>query len=227
MMNNRDRYMTLRSKKIGLILLGVRESHHTTYSDCANAMGVSEDRYRSYENGEACPSLPELEGLAFLYHIPVESFLGAQLIQSPANFLDADSRTKLLVIRNKKVAVLIRKAREHLNLDYAALSTQVSIPGIILEKYEHNELPVPLADLELLTQVLHLPIEDLFDRSSPIGTWRRQNELQNHLQTLPSELLEFICQPVNRPYLELAKRLSELSVERLRSVAEGLLEITY
>ena len=36
----------------------------------------------------------------------------------------------------------------------------------------------------------------------------------------------FLCQVVNRPYLELAMKLSEMSKERLRSVAEGLLDIT-
>jgi hypothetical protein len=36
----------------------------------------------------------------------------------------------------------------------------------------------------------------------------------------------FVCQPVNRPYLELAMKLSDLSREKLRAVAEGLLDIT-
>jgi hypothetical protein len=44
---------------------------------------------------------------------------------------------------------------------------------------------------------------------------------------LPEDVREFICKPVNLPYLKLAMRLSELSVEKLRAVAEGLLEITY
>jgi hypothetical protein len=44
---------------------------------------------------------------------------------------------------------------------------------------------------------------------------------------LPAPLQDFVCKPVNRPYVELALKLSELSVERLRAIAEGLLEITY
>jgi len=39
-------------------------------------------------------------------------------------------------------------------------------------------------------------------------------------------LLAFVLKPINLPYLELAKRLSEMSVDKLRDVAEGLLEIT-
>jgi hypothetical protein len=37
---------------------------------------------------------------------------------------------------------------------------------------------------------------------------------------------EFACKPVNRPYLELAMKLSNMSTEKLRSVAEDLLDIT-
>ena len=40
------------------------------------------------------------------------------------------------------------------------------------------------------------------------------------------ELQNFVCQAVNLPYLELAMKLSDMSKERLRSVAEGLLDIT-
>jgi hypothetical protein len=43
---------------------------------------------------------------------------------------------------------------------------------------------------------------------------------------MPVELRQFVAQPVNRPYLELARKLSHMSTEKLRSVAEDLLEIT-
>jgi hypothetical protein len=37
----------------------------------------------------------------------------------------------------------------------------------------------------------------------------------------------FVCKPVNRPYLELAKKLSGMSTDKLRSLAEDILEITF
>ena len=37
----------------------------------------------------------------------------------------------------------------------------------------------------------------------------------------------FVCKPVNRPYLELAMKLSGMSTDKLRSVAEDLLDITF
>jgi hypothetical protein len=47
-----------------------------------------------------------------------------------------------------------------------------------------------------------------------------------HFDDLPPDLQDFISKPINRPFLEIAQRLSGLSVEKLRAVAEGLLEIT-
>jgi hypothetical protein len=39
-------------------------------------------------------------------------------------------------------------------------------------------------------------------------------------------LQSFVSQPINRPYIELAQRLSEMPTAKLRTIAEGLLEIT-
>jgi len=44
---------------------------------------------------------------------------------------------------------------------------------------------------------------------------------------LPLELRQFVAKPVNRPYLELAMKLSNMSRDKLRSVAEDLLDITF
>jgi hypothetical protein len=46
-------------------------------------------------------------------------------------------------------------------------------------------------------------------------------------QNLPADIQLFVSKPVNRPYIDLAIRLSGMSVEKLRSLAEVLLEITY
>jgi len=52
-----------------------------------------------------------------------------------------------------------------------------------------------------------------------------EEAIQNFLE-LPEELREFASKPVNRPYLELAMKLSSMSKDKLRSVAEDLLDIT-
>jgi hypothetical protein len=90
-----------------------------------------------------------------------------------------------------------------------------------------GEKAIPLPELEILTDHLQIRMEELFDQRGPIGKWRAERIAIQRFMELPEDVREFICKPVNLPYLKLAMRLSELSVEKLRAVAEGLLEITY
>jgi len=62
--------------------------------------------------------------------------------------------------------------------------------------------------------------------TSPVGRWVNQQQMVKDFLLLPPEIQAFVSKPVNRPYLELAQRLGDLSVDKLRSVAEVLLEIT-
>jgi hypothetical protein len=95
-----------------------------------------------------------------------------------------------------------------------------------LKSYELGERPVPLPELEALLRILDGQLEAFFDQGGPIGQWINQQKKIQQFTKLPVELQDFVCQPVNRPYLELAQKLSEMSTEKLRSVAENLLDIT-
>jgi hypothetical protein len=70
-------------------------------------------------------------------------------------------------------------------------------------------------------------MEQFYDQHGPIGKWREQKGNVHKFLDLPPDMQQFVSKPVNRPYVELAMRLSELSTEKLRAVAEVLLEITY
>ena len=90
-----------------------------------------------------------------------------------------------------------------------------------------GESPIPVPELEVLINTLGGRIESFFDRSGPIGRWLLSEETVHEFLELPLELRQFIAAPVNRPYLELAMKLSSMSRDKLRSVAENLLDITY
>jgi hypothetical protein len=80
--------------------------------------------------------------------------------------------------------------------------------------------------LESILTVMGSRIETFFDQSGPVGQWMNsQRGLEKFLE-LSEEMQKFVCQPVNRPYIELAMKLSDMSKEKLRAVAEGLLDIT-
>jgi hypothetical protein len=83
-----------------------------------------------------------------------------------------------------------------------------------------------LPELEILVRTLGGRVESFFDRSGPIGQWMISEETIRRFLEMPMELREFVSMPVNRPYLELAMKLSNMSKEKLRSVAEDLLDIT-
>ena len=90
-----------------------------------------------------------------------------------------------------------------------------------------GERPIPLPELEGLVALLGGQIETIFDQTGPIGQWMvQQKAVQDFLQ-LPPELQNFVSKPVNRPYVELAMKLSGMSTEKMRSVAEDLLDITF
>ncbi len=108
-----------------------------------------------------------------------------------------------------------------------ALSEQTGLSTSRLKSYELGERPIPLPDLEAIMALLGGQIETLFDETGPIGEWMtQQRAIQDFLQ-MPTEIQSFVCKPVNRPYIELALKLSSMSTEKLRSVAEGLLDITF
>ena len=90
-----------------------------------------------------------------------------------------------------------------------------------------GERPIPLPELEGLISLLGGQIESLIDKTGPICMWMiQQKGIQDFLQ-LPPDLQNFVGKPINRPYLELAVKLSNMSTEKLRSVAEDLLDITF
>jgi hypothetical protein len=64
------------------------------------------------------------------------------------------------------------------------------------------------------------------DLEGPVGEWREQRLAFEAFLELPVELREFLGEPMNRPYLDLARNLSAVSIDRLRALGQGLLDIT-
>ena len=96
-----------------------------------------------------------------------------------------------------------------------------------LKAYEMGQRPIPLPELEGLVELLGGQIEAIFDQTGRIGQWMIQQKAVHDFLQLTPELQNFVSKPVNRPYLELAMKLSSMSTQKLRSVAEDLLDITF
>jgi transcriptional regulator with XRE-family HTH domain len=217
--------MTVRTKKLGVLIYDARLAKRRTVEECAKTAGVSAEVFHSFEAGEASPSLPQLEVIAFFLEVPLSHFWGSASM-SESQPPDPD-RSRLLALRQRMVGVKLRQARLNANLTARDLAEKGSVTEEDVRAYELGEKPIPLPQLEAFAAGMNVQVEDFLDKNGPVGLWRKEQESIGKFLELPAHLQDFVCKPVNRPYVELALRLSELSVERLRAIAEGLLEITY
>jgi len=216
----------LRTKKLGVLIRDARLTARRTPEECARAMGVSKNVFRSYEEGKRAPSLPELELLAFSLKLPIEHFWSKASLSGGTPPTEPVDMPRLAELRQRMIGALLRQERNKASLSLKALNEETGIPAGRIKAYELGQRPIPVPELEAMISALASRIENFFDQSGPIGQWITDEKSMRQFLELPKDLQAFICQPVNRPYLDLARKLSDMSNDQLRSVAEGLLDIT-
>jgi transcriptional regulator with XRE-family HTH domain len=218
---------TLRAKIVGTLIRDARLAADKQIKDCAQAINVPAETFEAYELGKKPISLPELEGVAYYLDIPLEHFWGTQTLVSENGHKKSVDMEKLIQLRHRMVGAMLRQARLEANLSLEEIAQRTGLAPALLEAYELAKQPIPLPQLEALCGALNRSVREFQDKHGPVGLWNAQQRAYQDFLDLPLDLQIFVSKPINRPYIELAIRLSEMSVERLRSVAEGLLEITY
>jgi transcriptional regulator with XRE-family HTH domain len=219
--------ITIRTKKLGVLIRDARLAARRSVQDCAEALQIRKSIFRDYEEGLKAPSLPELETLVYYLDLPIEHFWGKQIKSEGAPRHTKIDLPKLLAVRQRKIGALLRQERMKASISIRNLAHDTGIASSRIKAYELGERPIPLPELEVLVRTLGGRIESLFDRHGPVGQWMISEETVKQFLEMPIELREFVALPVNRPYLELAMKLSNMSRDKLRSVAEDLLDITY
>jgi transcriptional regulator with XRE-family HTH domain len=218
--------MSIRAKKLAVLMRSARQNAGKSASECADALGISLEEYESFELGETSPSLPQTELLAYSLNVPLEHFYGEGFVEGREQSDQQYKPEQLLRLRQRMVGVMLKKARLESDLSPESIADELGVDIQLYEEYELGEKPIPLPILETFAHINGRSVKDFQDKHGPVGKWIRQQAVVREVLELPPELQAFVCLPVNRPYIELAKRLSEMSVEKLRAVAEGLLEIT-
>lgn len=218
--------ITIREKKLGLLIRDARMAERRSIKECADAIGVKPGVFRAYEEGRRAPSLPELEALVYFLKIPITQFWGNETLSDAPEPLTGEDITKLIALRHRMIGALIRQERTNANMSIRHLSSETGIPQSRLKAYELGERMVSVPELEVIVAVMGSRVEKFFDQSGPVGEWMNGQLALQKFMDLPEDIQDFVCQPVNRPYLELAMKLSSMSRDKLRSVAEGLLDIT-
>ena len=220
-----DRHtLTLRAKMLGAMLREARLAANKSLKETAALIGSTSSTLSSYERGRKAISLPELELFAYHLDIPLPYFLSGS---TEAKKLKAVfDPTTMVSLRQRMVGALLRKHRTEAGLSIRSLAETTGLSPRRVSVFERGERPIPLPELEALVFALGQSIEEYIDYEGPVGEWVTSKRSLKLLLELPADLREFLSKPENQTYLRMAKNLSELSVEKLRALAEGLLDLT-
>lgn len=210
--------------ELGARLREERELSEISIARAAAQLGVSPEMITSMENGENAPSLPELELLANLFRVPLQKLLGLVDEKEPAVRLSQEKRPAFIILRTRIIAATLKQARNNAALPIEEMAEEINFPVSTIEEFESGTLPIPQPVLEKACAKLGISIDALL---SPLTPKQRTEVVETAPAILPTELNEFVSNPANLPYLQLAKKLSGIDAARLREIAESLLEITY
>jgi transcriptional regulator with XRE-family HTH domain len=218
--------ITIRTKKLGTLIRDARLASRRTIKECAAAINVTNGIFIAYEEGRRAPSLPELETLVYYLDLPINHFWSSEALTNAPARVNELNLPRLTKLRHRMIGALLRQERLNASLSTKSVAEQTGISASRLNRYELGELSIPLPELEVILKLLGGRIETFFDQGGPVGQWMAQQKSIQQFLDMPDELQKFVCKPVNRPYLDLARKLSEMSTDKLRSVAEDLLDIT-
>jgi len=214
------------SKKTGVLLRTARTQKGESKKTCGEVIGTTSRTISKYEAGEKSPSLPELEVLAYFLDVPLERFW-EDLAPADQNKMEAlKNLEQRMEIRNLRIGASLRKFRQDAKISMKEVSETIGLTTYRLKSYEKGKFAVPIAELNALLRLYGQELGELVVDSGPIADWAHEKNAGTAFVELPKDLQDFVLKPINRPYLEIAQKLSKMSVDQMRDVAEGLLDIT-
>ncbi len=216
----------IRKKIVGVLLRNARLHARMGVREAAKATGFSSNVVSDYEFGRRDLSLPLLETFAYVYRVPITYFwaddptLGEEERRLPVK--------QAMILRRRIIGVLLRQARLEAGYSLKDLAKVLGCSTARITSYELGHTDIPLLALETLADYLGVPMSYFIDQGiRPHGAKVAGLDELERLAQLPAEVREFMLEPGNLLYIRVAMRLSPLSAETLRSIAEELLEITY
>ena len=220
--------LRVKSRIVGVLLEDARRYAARTVADAAGMLGISEEEYTAFEAGTTTPSLPQLEVLAYYFNVPLQHLLYGDTLAVERNEAQIRSRVAdVLMLRQRVIGVRLAQLREDGGRSVEQVAAEASLPVETVKAVEIGEVSLPLNELERLIQAVRANLDDLIDGHGPVGSYVQAQQEFDEFAELPPEMREFILRRINRTYLDLAMRLSNMEVGRLRSIAESILEITY
>ena len=222
-----SKQVEIRKKIFGVKIRHARTRAGLSQKDVGQALGMSADLISDMEFGRRDVSLPQLEVMAHLFKVPIIYFWSEEGIEEP----DLSFKAKeALALRQRIIGVLLRQARAETGRSQEDLANLLNVPTSRISAYEFGKIDIPLYELEALCEYLNVSLNYFMDKGlqphGADGQVTSLEEIANYSQ-LPPEVRDFLVNPANLLYINIAMKLSKVSADTLRGLAEGLLEVTY
>ena len=217
----------LRKKILGVKIRHARTRAGLNLKEVAKALGLSVDSIADIEFGRHDVSLPQLEALALIYNIPATYFWSDETLDEPnLNYPTQEA----MALRSRIIGTLLRQARTEAGRTQEDLANILNVPASRIANYEYGKADIPLQELEVLTQYLKVSLDYFLDQgiapNAAINKAPTLDDIVDYAQLSP-EVKAFVSNPANTLYINVAMKLSKVSADTLRALAEGLLEVTY
>jgi len=220
--------LAIRRKILGVLLQGARLRAGKSKKECADIIGVSVGALTQFEEGRKDIALPQLELLAYALKVPASMFFKDKEQEKLVTEEPELPAQQVIELRQRIIGVLLRQARTEAGKSQKEIAEAVGISARRMTLYEYGQRPIPLAELQQLAEYLRLPITYFLDEG--IGRVGQREQLQSQFERfseLPDDVREFASKYTNIPYLRVAIRIADMDADRIRKIAEGLLDITY
>jgi len=235
-MATKTQMKTLRAHQLAALVLDARLYARRSPEEACSLLGWDAHHLQALETAQLAPSLPELEAMAAIYAVPVDHFFGSKSLSDEMPKLRVETMNQRLQLRHRIIGAMIMQARSKQSLSREDLALETDLSPDLLAQYELGISPIPITDLEEITQALQINLSRWIDSYAiptramtfkPIEDDSREGKTDFGGLEIPKDLAEFITNPVNKQYLMIATKLSALPADQLRRIAESLLEITY
>ncbi|MBK8985671.1 MAG: helix-turn-helix transcriptional regulator [Chloroflexi bacterium] len=220
-MSNQD---PTRAQMLGSLIRDARLYAGREPEETAVVLSLTPETYAQIETGEYATSLPELEVLALFLKVPMGYFWGRDELVTPRP-VDYQS---LIAIRHRVIGVMLRQLRLQARQTQKDFAAMLGLDEAAIAAYETGATAVPYLHLEQISRHLNVPITYFVDdQHGPLGRHEAEQRLQKIFSELGPDMQAFLTNPTNVTYMQTAKILSEMDVQRLRQVAESILDITF
>lgn len=214
----------LRGKMLGVLLRDARDNAARSIDDCAGFLRVDPGLIQAWEFGDAVPSLPQLELIAYYLDVPVSHFWGMETL--PQQRQRTDIQDEYLNLRHRMIGAMLRQAREEAQKSLETLADETHLTVETLQNYELGSLAIPMHELSNLASAVNKNVNYFLENSSQIGELLATRENWKHFNSLPDDLREFAANPLNIGFIEIALAFSQMPNDKLKRIAVSMLDIT-